>query len=170
MVVVKDRLPFSPSLLRDMWTTPHGKETARKLVFRGVPYREYLNLPLVLLSFEVLRRGAFADPLTADQDKLLWKLTGDLHAAFAAGDIGTAEVLSLLFTWRGSTNILGWAGVAPKLSAQVRGPAAYVSGHRFLRLGKPEEARTFFQSALKDAAPDSDLRRLAQAELDRLKP
>jgi hypothetical protein len=82
----------------------------------------------------------------------------------------TAQLISLVLTWKGTTNFLGWSGLAPNLDPSLRGPLAYVLGHRYsLRLKKPAEAITFFQTAVRDAPPNSALGRLAQAEIDRLK-
>src|SRR3712207_9540606 len=37
----------------------------------------------------------------------------------------------------GSTNFLGWGALSPTLEPALRGPFAYVFGHRYLRLNKP---------------------------------
>jgi hypothetical protein len=68
-------------------------------------------------------------------------------------------------SWKGVTNALGWAGVAPSLEPHLRGPFAYVLGHRFRRLGQPEQARQMFLTAVADAPPDSTLARLAERAL-----
>jgi hypothetical protein len=76
----------------------------------------------------------------------------------------------LLAAWKGVTNFLGWGGVAPQLDGSLRGPAAYVLGVRYLRVkNMPEKAEAMFRAALADAASETTLRRLAQAQLDRLK-
>jgi hypothetical protein len=56
------------------------------------------------------------------------------------------------------------------LDRSRRGPLAYVLGHRYLRIFKKQGAAvSFFRTALADAPPGSPLKRLAQAELNRLK-
>jgi hypothetical protein len=70
--------------------------------------------------------------------------------------------------WKGITNVLGWAGVAPTLPPDLRGALAYVLGHRYLRLGRPEDAAGLFRTAVADAPAGSPLRKLAEAELQRL--
>jgi hypothetical protein len=47
-------------------------------------------------------------------------------------------------------------------------PDAYLVGRPYLQLERPRDAATLFRAALADAPPDSALRRLAQAEFDRL--
>jgi hypothetical protein len=70
-----------------------------------------------------------------------------------------------MLTWKGSNNLFGWKGVAPSLDRSLRGPLAYVFGHRFLRLGKKSDARQFFQTAVADAEEGSLLNELATAKL-----
>ena len=71
-------------------------------------------------------------------------------------------------TWKGNAGMLGWAGASPGLDPTFRGPAAWLFGHRFLRLGQPEQARAFFAVAAKETAADSSWHQAAAAELARL--
>ena len=96
------------------------------------------------------------------------EMSSDLHSAFAAGKLGTVQVLALELTWKGTSGPLGWGGLAPTLSPELRGPLAYVAGHRYRRLNLPADAANFFRAALLDAKPGSTLRRLIQTELDRM--
>lgn len=84
------------------------------------------------------------------------------------GKIGKSQSLQLLLAWKGISNFLGWGGVAPSLQPGLRGKLAYIMGHRYLRLGKPDDAKTFFQTAIGDAPKDSPLRQLSQQDLDSL--
>lgn len=88
--------------------------------------------------------------------------------SWAAGTLNDAQVLQVALTWKGTTNFLGWAGVKGSLEPALRGPLAYVAGHRYLRLNRPTDAVTFFRTARQDSSPGSALHRLAQAELERL--
>jgi hypothetical protein len=84
------------------------------------------------------------------------------------GKLNIAQVFQVFQSWRGSTNFLGWGGVAPTLDPAVRGPLAYLLGHRYRRLGQPASVvNNFFRAAEKDAPPNSLLSRLVQAELKR---
>jgi tetratricopeptide (TPR) repeat protein len=162
-------LQVPPSVLRQMWQSPRGRDQARKIAFRETAFAEHMRSPLFLLGFEWMRQGAFAAELSADQDALLWKLAQDVFARYAAGKVSKTQAVQLALTWKGVTGFLSWDAVAPGLPAELRGPLAYVVGHRFLRLNKPKEAQTFFQTAVADAPPASPLARLARAELDRLR-
>jgi tRNA A-37 threonylcarbamoyl transferase component Bud32 len=162
---------FPPSALREMWKTPRGREYARRIAFRDLPYAESLRAPVLLLGAEIVRQEGFGGELSAEQDELVWQAASASYALYADGKVGTAQALQLGLAWKkGITGLLGWASVAPSLPAEVRGPLAYAFGHRLLRLKMPREAEDLFRSALADAPRDSPLRRLAQAELDRLKP
>jgi hypothetical protein len=70
--------------------------------------------------------------------------------------------------WTGTAGFLGWGGLAPTLQPRIRGPLAYVLGHRFLGMGQRDDAVAAFHAAVADGPPGSPLRRLAQAQLDRL--
>jgi len=89
-------------------------------------------------------------------------------AIFENGEITRPQLVQLGFAWKGVTNFLGWAGVAPTLKPDLRGPLAYVLGMRCLRLNKPDDAAALFKTARDDAPKGSRLKALAQAELDRL--
>ncbi len=93
-----------------------------------------------------------------------------MGAAHSAGKVGVAHITQLYLTWQGTTGLLGWGGLAGLLEPEVRGHIAYWMGFRYQRLKKLDEATAFFRTALADAPPDSALRRLAQAELTRLRP
>jgi tetratricopeptide (TPR) repeat protein len=160
---------FPPAVLRNAWTTRRGMEWARKLALRDLSLSEQVRAPVFVVLLEWQRQGAFAGPLIAEQEEVLWQLNENIVQRYVEKKLSTAEMFQVLQSWRGTTNFLGWSGLAPSLDPAVRGPLAYVLGHRFQRLGQPpERAAEFFRTALKDAAPDSVLHRLAQADLKRL--
>jgi hypothetical protein len=166
-----DAVRFPPSALREMWRTPRGREYARKIAFRDLNFAEHVRAPWLLIGAEIVRQEAFAGDLSAEQDELVWQTAGAGFALYAGGKISTSQAAELGLAWKkGITGFLGWASVAPTLPPEVRGPLAYLFGCRLLRLNKPREAEEMFRSALADAPKDAPLRRLAQAELDRLKP
>ena len=120
---------------------------------------------------ELFRQGVGPTPLDADEDALLWKLIEDYRRDYDAGRVSTGAMVSLGLTWKGTSGFLGWGGVAPALPAARCGPFAYLLGLRYVRvLNKPVEAAKFFRTAVADAGTDARLRRLAQREIDRLKP
>jgi tetratricopeptide (TPR) repeat protein len=155
--------------LRATWQSPRGREYARRIALRDLPYREMLTVQMVLGVFEGCRAGAFPDGLTPEQDELLWRMFRDVAEAQWTGELAHQQAVQIFTAWGGATGSLGWAGLAPKLKKSIRGPMAYVMGHRYLRLRKPDEAKTFFREALADAARESVLARLAAAKLERMK-
>jgi tRNA A-37 threonylcarbamoyl transferase component Bud32/tetratricopeptide (TPR) repeat protein/ribosomal protein S27E len=159
------------AVLRDAFRTPRGRQCARKLVFQEDPFAEFLRLPPMVLLYSMFRKGAFSDQLTEQEESLAWQLAGETYAVvLQRSTLNRSQVVQLGLVWIGTTGSLGWAGVAPKLDVQFRGPLAYVVGNRYLRLKRPEDARMFFQTARQDAAPGSPLKTLAEEKLKQLAP
>jgi hypothetical protein len=160
-----------PAALREMWRSRRGREYARKIAFHEISYPEYVKVAPFLLAQQMMRQGAFASELSADQDSLLWALVEDTYAQFRSGKVGKTTLLVLGVSWKGEPGLLGWGAASRALSPALRGPWAYVMGHRYLHHHKkPRVAVTMFRTALADAPADSLLKRLAQAELDKREP
>jgi hypothetical protein len=162
--------PFVASVFRQTWQTPRGREYARKIAFRTLSLTDCFGIQLPLTVAEAMHQGAVNGQLTAEQDALIWNVCHDLFTGYVNGKISEWQLSPGLFAWGGMTNYLGWGGLSAAFDAPIRGPLAYVYGLRFLHLEppQPEDAARLFRSAIKDAPADSPLRRLAQAELDRL--
>jgi hypothetical protein len=114
-----------------------------------------------------LRQGALDGPPTPEQDELIWKLAEDAMDAYVRGDFTEAQAFQALLAWGGTAGELGWASLARSLPPPLRGPAAYVFGLRFRRLGKHAEADRLLRVAAADAPAGSPLARLARAERGR---
>jgi hypothetical protein len=154
--------------LRATWRSGRGREYARRIALRDISYRESLSVQVVLGLCEGCRAGAFgAGALSPQEDALLWKLFNDLARAQRSGELTHEQIVKILTAWAGSTGMFGWAGLAPKLSPEIRGPLAYVMGRRSLRRKKSADAAMYFHAAQKDAPRDSDLWRLAEKEFTR---
>lgn len=167
--VFKDTLHLPPPLLIEAWQSPRGRDTARKMSFRSVPLSEFIRLPAVLVVTQIFIRDGLPDAPTEDQRELVWQVADDAYRAyFVSGTIGARQAFPLVVAWKGLTGPLGWAGVANSLDPSLRGKIAYVLGHRYARLSKPDEALSLFRTALADAPAESLLQKLAQAEVDRL--
>jgi tetratricopeptide (TPR) repeat protein len=159
----------SGSLFRDMWRSPRGRLYAQSIACRNLSFADHFRVPALLLMAEKFHQDAVPGKLSPEQDDILWNAVTTGFEAFTKGKLDQVQIMQLALTWKGTSNFLGWGGVAGKLEPSFRGPMAYVMGHRFLRLNKQKEAVTFFRTALDDAPANSPLRRLAQAEIDRLK-
>jgi WD40 repeat protein/tetratricopeptide (TPR) repeat protein len=162
-------LPLSPSVLRQMWLTPRARDWARRLAYRDLSFAEFFRGPVVLAGVEMVRQGARLEQPTADQDQVLWDLVEHSMALYVDQRLGLTQVAQLGVVWQSHAGAIVWPVTARGLDPTLRGLAAYMLGHRYEQaLKRPEEAIAFFRTARDDAAPDSRLRRLAQAELDRL--
>ena len=142
-----------------------GLEVARQIAFQEVSFRQYISSLAALLAVEMARQGASSGEWSDEEFELIWQSVHDILEEYNQQRLAVAHGVQLLLTWRGATDIFGWRGVAGSLRPEVRGPIAYVFGHRYRRLGKPEEAETFFRIARDDAPTDSPLHRLAAAQL-----
>ena len=164
-----NNLNFSPSVLREMWRTPQGHKLARQIAFRDLPFPDYAHRPFFLWAVETMHTDAMPGNLSADQRTLLEELVRQLWSAAVARRITRLQGFGLLAAWKGEAGQFGWSGATAGMDPALRGPLAYLGGKRLSHLGRPKEsALALFRTALNDAPPDSRLRRLAQAELDRL--
>ncbi len=154
------------SIMQQAFARPHGRAVARQIALRQLPpddlIRSSAGAVLVGAVDQLLADGR----LLPEQEALVVRLADDLYTAYYAGKLSRPHVLPLALTWKGLSNRMGWAGVAPSLDPTVRGPFAYLFGLRFLRLNRPAVAEQFFQSAVNDAQPGSPLELLARAELN----
>ena len=166
---LQDLFQLPPALLCQAWQSPAGLATAEKMACKNIPWPDYFKAYPVVIGYTLLRENALPRQVSPEQDQFAWDLMEDLWRRHHTTDTLSRDMmLSLALTWKGTTNFLGWSGVAPKLEPSFRGPIAYIMGHRYLRLNYPDSARDFFQTALKNAPPNSTLARLAQAEIERL--
>jgi tetratricopeptide (TPR) repeat protein len=159
-----------PQVLRRMWLSPRGREWARRFAFRDLSLAEHSRVPAFLLGYEVLHQGAFPETLSADQDEVLWKLIQGLYFSYLGGKLKEDQATSILLAWIGFFGA-SWEGAIAKLEPSLRGPMAYLAGHRCLRKDatRKKESLRLFELALKEGASDPILMRLAKTEIDRLK-
>ena len=160
---------FVAAVVRDAFRTPRGREYARKILFHELPLTEHVAAPFELLVNEGLVQGAFPQDPSPEQAEIAWQAACEVYQGVArTGKIENSQLLQLVLAWKGVTNLFGWAGVAPSLEPGFRGKLAYIMGHRYLKLGKSDDAKALFRTAVADAPKGSPLARLAQADLDLL--
>ena len=147
-------------------------EAARHLAYQDIPLAEYLKLPMIVTGAAWMRRdGLPVGPVSAEQEDLIWRLCDDIMTAIHTGNLNQANMVQMALSWNGTTNVFGWSGLSSALQKQpsLRGPLAYVMGHRLLRLGQPpQKAVELFRTAQSDSGAGTPLSRLAEAELRRL--
>ncbi len=137
---------------------------------QAIAFSELARLPVILAGAELMRNQAFGGDVSDDQEAVVWEAVEQVYGAILESHkVTSLQFSQLAAAWKGVSNWLGWGSVAPTLDPSLRAGIAYVFGHRYLRLGKPEEAATFFEQARKDAPTGSGLARLAQTDLELLK-
>jgi tetratricopeptide (TPR) repeat protein len=168
-----------PSMLRATWRTPRAREVARHAAFRDLPFSDLARYPLFLGWIEFLHEVCFnaAEPLSPDQDELLWRMSGEIYSSYREGALTDRYFLPFGVIVSGTPNApgMGWREVSALLekNPKLRGPLAYVFGQRYVKKSQPEVALMFFKGASSDADREPAqplLKRLSQTELDALAP
>jgi WD40 repeat protein/tetratricopeptide (TPR) repeat protein len=152
--------------LRTLWSSPRGREYARKIALLDISFSDYIQIQVPLVVAEICRYGAFGGTLTPDDDELLWMMVQNLFQDYMDHSLTEVQLVQLMTTWIGIP--LTWSLAARTMRPESRGPLAYVFGSRLELIGRPNDARTLFRVALEDSRPGTLLRRRAQAALDRL--
>jgi hypothetical protein len=160
---------FLAAVLSERWQSPRGREYARQVALGTLPYPQGDTIVYALTLLAGFHQGALPGEWHKEQEELAWQLSLDLLKGFSqTGKFTEAMAFQGLFAWTGVTNLFGWGGLVGKLDRSVRGPLAYVMGHRRLRLQQSADAVKLFRTARDNAPAGSTLRRLAEAELARL--
>jgi len=153
------------AIMNRMWHPPKGKDIARRLVLQTCSFEEYLRLPIQVFAGEMVREEALGEPLTADQEAILWKFSKDLLAAFATGKVDELKVMKLALLWKRGPTLLGGMEIVKGLEPSLRAPAAYFLGLRLQRLGRPTVEA--FQIALDNNDRNATLQRLTRTEIEK---
>jgi tetratricopeptide (TPR) repeat protein len=163
---LKSFFALHPSFLYGVWTSRRGAEMLPQVVFRTIPYGDYLRAPALLSVAEVLSATAFEAGPSEDEETLVWTLVRELLGAFSSGELGFFELNALILAWRdGVTGALGWEAAARGLAPATRARLAYLLGRRLQRLERGPEAATLLRSALAAAPADSPLAALCEKAL-----
>lgn len=153
-----------------MWRSEIGRRYAEAYAYESLTMRERIRTPAVLGILEYFREAGIRGDLSADQETILFEIMSQLFdALLVEGKITVAQMAQLALSWKGTTNFLGWEGVAPTLEPQIRAGMAYLFGHRFLRLNDQAQAAKMWETSVRDAEPSSAVARLARRDLELLK-
>lgn len=161
-------LRISPAVFRNVWRTPRGRKLAKQVAFFEMEPVEHFRTPPLMLVYEKFRTDLFDGKPTADQDEVCWQAPLHLVESMSSGTIGPPQALQLILAWKGTYGNLGWSGAASRLPDELRGPAAYLMGIRYLKLGRPAEAADMFRMSAKTARAEGPIRTLAEQELKKL--
>jgi len=168
-----------PSMLRASWRTPRGREVARHIALRDVPFSDIARWPLFIGWIRFVHEVCFnaAETLSPDQDELLWRMSEEIYTAYREGTLTDRYFLPFGAIVAGNPNApgMGWREVATLLEKlpRLRGALAYIFGQRYVKKGDPKTALMFFKAAAADADRDPAwplLQRLAKIDVDALAP
>jgi hypothetical protein len=165
--MARSMLNLTPASMTSILRSPRGLAFARDAAFLRVPFGELIEGPACLLAHRILSGGS-SRKLAPEADELAWETSRQWTAAYRKGKVSFAQLVQLGMSYRGSTDLFGWAGLAPKLAPEMRGPIAYFLGFQYEALKRPEDAAKFWRQAQRDAPEGSGLRRLAAEELKRI--
>ena len=153
------------NVLRGMWRTDRGLRYAELTAYEQLTLKERVRIPMQLAGSEFLRLNGFAGAVSPEQDAAIWDTIQLVFSSVVeTGEIKAGQVAQFGLTWKGTTNFLGWGGVAPLLKPKQRASLAYVFAHRFLRLKQQPQAVVFLKTTIQDT-PDQSLRSLAEGDL-----
>lgn len=153
------------NVLRGMWRTERGLRYAELTAYEQLTLKERVRIPMQLAGKDFLRLNGFAGAVSPEQDAAIWDTIQQVFSSVVeTGDIKAGQVAQFGLTWKGTTNFLGWGGVAPLLKPKQRASLAYVFAHRFLRLKQQAQAIEFLKTTIRDT-PDESLRALAEGDL-----
>jgi tetratricopeptide (TPR) repeat protein/predicted Ser/Thr protein kinase len=168
-----------PSMLRASWRTPRGRDVARHIAFRDIPFEDLARWPLYLGWIAFIHEVCFtaSEPLSSDHDELLWRMADEIYSAYRDGTLTERYFLPFGAIVAGNPNApgMGWPEVSKLLerNLKLRGPLAYIFGQRYVKKGDLKIALMFYRSAAADADRDPAqplLKKLAQAEIDARTP
>lgn len=155
--------------LRQMWQTPFGRQLAEDFAFERFTLAERVRIPLQLAVLEFIRQNAFSGEMSAEQQDMVWQLARDAFNGFVIrGDIGSPQMVQLGLAWKGTTNVLGWSGVAPALDRSLRARMAYVFAYRYIHRNESDKAKSFLQTAIADGEGLANLQRMARDAVEQL--
>lgn len=154
--------------LRNMYSSPRGQQWLDKLAFWQLIESDEVRIRLMLFSLEFIRLNAFHENVTDEQIDTIWEtLDAAYRAITVEGKVSISQIVPLALTWKGNTSIFAWDAGASALPPPLRAQFAYVFAHRFLQLGRADEAKKFMKICVQNSASES-LSTLAQNELQLL--
>ncbi|HZT80508.1 MAG TPA: hypothetical protein VFA26_09805, partial [Gemmataceae bacterium] len=156
------------SVFAEMWRAPRGRQWARRFAFKDLPYADSLRVPPFLAAGEYLHQTALPGPLSREHDDLIWDTVRGVFAALLDGKLTDTQVITLGLGWKAGLS-LDVEKALPGLDPSLHAAFAYLYGHRLLQKKDPSGAAKMFAAAVKLAPAQAPVRKLARAELDRLK-
>jgi hypothetical protein len=163
--------PLSPEVLQRMWSSPRGREAARRIACRDTGRVEMCRLAGLLSVAEYVRQGCWPGEPTPDEDAVVWQAVQDVLAGYGQGQVTEFQLGPLAAAWKRSAGLWLWKTAEGGVGNAVwRAELAYLLGRRYLHhFGKRDDSAALFADAARLASADSRLKQLARTEADRLK-
>lgn len=153
-------------VLRTMWLSERGRDLAWQIAFETIDLADRVRLPIILAASTYAQQNAFRGDMDQQQKQIVWDCLKKLLDAYLIdGTLSAPQLVQFGLAWKGTTNFLGWGGLAPTLSPEIRGQIAYLLAHRYLLRNNPQQAKLFLQQAVDDAQEDAGLHTIAKGDL-----
>ncbi len=166
LIDTKTLFKSATGITNRMWQDPKSQDFARQMALQTCSFRDFMHYPVRAFTVEMARTEALAGKSTPEQDELLWRFAEEGTLAFGSGKLSDSQAMQLALLWKRGPSFLGGIEILKNFDPALRGPAAYLMGLRFQRLGRP--ADDAFRMALEIAPANSPLERLARIEVDKL--
>lgn len=154
-------------VLKAGWNSARGREIARRLAYDQLTLRQRIEQPMILLASSYFAEFALGGQVAPEQEAVLWQAMDiALNQVVHERRLRGTQIVQIGLAWQGTSNFLGWGGVAAALDPELRVPLAYLLAHRYARLNKLSEAKQFLLTAIQDAPARSPVPALAQRELE----
>ncbi|MCX6909541.1 MAG: hypothetical protein NTY01_16070 [Verrucomicrobia bacterium] len=156
--------------LVETFSSERGAVYARKVIRGDLSRNEERHTTFALLMEQFFIQDSIGrNNLTTEVESIYWKFAQQFLEAFRTDQLSSEQCMSFAIAWKGITNIFGWESLQSDLTPALRGPMAFVMGHRYIKLGKKEDAISFFHTAKNDAAQIPDGNALVKAADDAMK-
>lgn len=161
---------LAPYISADLFRSSKGHRLVRERVFIELAgFTSWRRRLYVLVAFHITAHGAFGRNFTDTEEAIFGTLQDVMDSEGQQMQKNKRLFPVALMAWQGMTGALGWETLSKELKPRWRGPLAYIMGHRYQRLNKPNDAAMLLRTAIADAEEGSDLQRLATDALAKLK-
>ncbi len=162
---ILDQFPLNVSMFTQCCHSQPGYANIERAACGNLTITEEVRGFLVVTAYQMIMDGAFGNAASEDQREFALQLTQSGFRAYAENQLSLPIFLQLGMAWKGVPAPLGWQFLFSGIPEPMRPGTAYLLGKRFERKQNLETAKTLWQLAKEQAAPDSLVHRLTTAEL-----
>lgn len=138
--VLGGAFPLPSSAVRDLWSTPLGRNAARRIALHTLSFSEFRQTLAVRLFVSVVRNGVGPNGLGADTEQFTTETGRDLYRwAMTSENVTAFRALQLIQSWKGNLGGFGWSGLSPTLNEPLRLRMAWLLALRLNHLGKGDD-------------------------------